>query len=689
PSSTSQQPSSTCDDSTRPAWPPAEPGRASPGRHRQGQLKSRQPPGVAFTAAADQLGRTGEQYAGTYWRAVNDAFATNYYQRQAAWMGEHGLQLITNPLLDEEGPQQRMHSTGDLAKNNQYAQVPGTDMITTDYTAGRQTTLMRNAASAAHQSGAERALVEVFGNSGWGVAPEYMHATVGALATRGANFTALHAMWTDEKQVYFAPPFGPASTYWDAMGDVDAWIGRVMELGRGSSLAQTALVQPQRAAEQTRATDAEHQLDDSLSGAAFALERGQVDFDLLSDGSLSGDPGTRYQARPDDGVLKVGEASYRMLVLPTTPVLDLETAKTLKRFVRDGGRVAAVGPLPELEARGRTAALARELDSLFGDASTGWTRNGDGFVAVVADDLGDLGGLAAGAGVTAADLSPAAPAVRVLRTGRDGDVAFLVNNESDQAISTSATLPVDGVPEIWDPRDGSTEVAATYDEGGRKETTVPLRLDPYETLAIVFRKGTRAGAHLVGDQVAESVTRGEESLEATVLVDEPGTTTLTGTDGRRTYRGEATVSDPLTPIALDGPWTVKLEREGETEQTRPLGSWTTIDPRFSGSATYRTSVDVTAADLAGRRMLLDLGQVRDIAQVTINGVVLPRALWQPYVIDATEALRAGTNTIEVRVTNTLLNQRGKANQVPPTSGLLGPVSLRPRAVVVTELTASR
>lgn len=645
-------------------------------------------PGVVFTAASDQLGRTGEQYAGTYWRAVNDAFATNYYQRQAAWMGEHGLQLITNPLLDEEGPQQRMHSTGDLAKNNQYAQVPGTDMITTDYTAGRQTTLVRNAASAAHQSGAERALVEMFGNSGWGVAPEYMHATIGALATRGANFTALHAMWTDEKQVYFAPPFGPASTYWDAMGDVDAWIGRVMEVGRGDSLARTALVQPQRAAEQTRTTDAEHQLDDHFSGAAFALERGQVDFDLVSDGSLSGDPGTRYQARSDDGVLKVGEASYRMLVLPTTPVLDLETARTLKKFVRGGGRVAAVGPLPELEAGGRTAELDRELRSLFGGASSGWTRHGDGHVAVVAD-ADALGGLAASAGVSAAELSPAAPAVRVLRTSRDGDVAFLVNNESDQAVATSATLPVDGVPEIWDPRDGSTEVAATYDEGGRKETTVPLRLDPYETLAIVFERGTRPGAHLVGDQVAESVTRSGKTLEATVLVDEPGTTTLTGTDGQRTYRGEATVTDPLHPIALEGPWTVKLEREGESEQTRPLGSWTTIDPRFSGSATYRTSVDVTAADLAGRRMLLDLGEVRDIAQVTVNGVVLPRAMWRPYVIDATEALRAGANTIEVRVTNTLLNQRGKANQVPPTSGLLGPVSLRPRAVAVAELTPSR
>ncbi|WP_084653698.1 glycosyl hydrolase [Nocardioides insulae] len=641
-------------------------------------------PGVAFTAAADELGRTGEEYSGAYWRAVNDAFATNYYQRQAAWMEDHGLKLITNPLLDEEGPQQRMHSTGDLAKNNQYAQVPGTDMITEDYQAGHQTMLVRNAASAAHQSGAERALVEVFGNSGWDVAPDFMRATVGALATRGANSTALHAMWTDEKQVYFAPPFGPVNPYWDAMGDVDAWIGRVMEMGRGESLARTAVIQPQRAAEQTRTTDTEHRLDANLSGAAYALERGQVDFDLLSDGALSGDPHTRYQGRTRLGRLEVGEASYSMLVLPETTVLDLETAQRLQRFVLAGGRLVAVGELPRLEARGRTQALARELDTLFGRAGTGWSRHGLGRVALV-PDTETLGDLAAAAGVAAADLSPAAPAVRVIRTEREGEVAFLINNESDQTVTTNATLPVDGVPELWDPRTGTTEVATAYDESGLGRTTVPLDLDPYETLAVVFERGTKASPHLLGDQPAESVTATRHGLDATMVLPEPGTSELTGRDGLRTYRGEVTVTDALTPIALDGPWSVRLDREGESEQTRPLGSWTDLDPRFSGSAVYRTSVDLTDQDLADRRMMLDLGEVHDIAKVSVNGTVLPRALWAPYVVDVTDALRAGGNTIEVRVTNTLLNERGKANQVPPTSGLLGPVSLRPQAVVVAHL----
>lgn len=638
-------------------------------------------PGVAYTAAFDELGRNGELQSGAYWRAVNDAFATSYFQRQARWMEDRGLQLITNPLLDEESPQKRMNSTGDLAKDNQYAQVPGTDMITADYTPGRQTTLGRNAAASAHASGAERALSEVFGNSGWGVDPEFIRQTVGALTTRGINNYALHAMWTDEKQIYFAPPFGPASTYWDAMGDVDAWIGRVSELARGESLARTALLQPQRAAEQTRTSDKAHELDGDLSGAAYALERGQVDFDMVSDGAFAGDPHTRFLAKPAAGELQVGAASYDMVVVPRTPVLDLETVQTLASFVRTGGRVVVVGPLPEHEARGRDARLHTELDALFGGASGAWTRHEAGQVAVVGDE-GDLAALAHGADVAAAEVSPAAPSLRVLRTGRGGDVAFIVNNESGQPVTTSATLPVDGVPELWDLRSGKTRPAGTYDDAGHDETAVPLELDPYETVAIVFRKGTTEEPHLTGAVPAESVTRAGSALEATVLVDRPGTVALTGQDHGRTFRGSATVSDALQPIALGGPWTIELERAGEPVRPTDLGSWTSIDPKFSGSATYRTSLDLTDAQRKGRRLLLDLGDVREVAQVTVNGEVLPRALWSPYVVDVTDALRTGGNQIAVRVTNTLLNTRSKT---PPPSGLLGPVSLRPQAVVEVRL----
>lgn len=67
--------------------------------------------------------------------------------------------------------------------------------------------------------------------------------------------------------------------------------------------------------------------------------------------------------------------------------------------------------------------------------------------------------------------------------------------------------------------------------------------------------------------------------------------------------------------------------------------------------------------------------------MTVNGNVLPPALWSPYVVDVTDALRPGTNHIAVRVSNTLSNERKK----PLPSGLLGPVALRPRLPLTVDL----
>jgi hypothetical protein len=358
-------------------------------------------------------------------------------------------------------------------------------------------------------------------------------------------------------------------------------------------------------------------------------------------------------------------------------VLDLETVHTLQDFVSSGGRVAIVGPLPEHEARGRDAAMTAALGSLFKDAASGWTERGTGRVAVAAG-VEDLDALVEAAGVTAAELTPAVPAVRVLRTGRDGDVAYLVNNESGESVSTEASLPTDGVPEMWDPHTGTTDAFTTYDEAGPGETTVPLELDPYETFAVVFEEGTKVEPHLVGDLVAESVATVRNTIEASMVVEVPGTFDLRGQFHGKTFRGQATVTDTLEPIEVDGPWTLRLERDGETARPTALGSWTATDPTFSGSGVYQTSLSLAKDELADRRMLLDLGDVRELAQVTVNDTILPRALWAPYVVDVTEALRPGANAIEVRVTNTLLNRRSKN---PPPSGLLGPVTLRPQAVV--------
>ncbi|MFE6826334.1 glycosylhydrolase-like jelly roll fold domain-containing protein [Streptomyces sp. NPDC057690] len=627
-------------------------------------------PGVAYAAAFDDLGRTGRIARGRYWQAVSNRFA-RYFRAQARWCEERNVALITNPLYDEAAPAKRIPTTGDLHKVNQWAQVPGGDIITAEYVAGQQTMLPRNPVSVAHQMGRERALMEMFGNMGWQVTPGFVHATVGAQAARGVNLTVLHALWTDEAVVYFPPPFGPRAPWWWSMRPLAEWIGRVMEAGRGTSAARTAILQPQRAAEQWSGTDRQGQIDGALADAAYALERAQVDFDLLHEGALTGDPDLLAHARVRSGRLAVGDARYDLVVLPVVPTLDTVTVRALTDFVRAGGTVVAVGTLPADEADGNDRSLTRALDDLFADGVPGSRTLGRGHAVRVAD-VSALGAAARDAGAAVAVLEPAREAIRALRVTRGDDTAFLFNNESATAVTTTAVLAAEGVPELWDPATGETTPAPVH-RTSRRGLHLPLTFQAYETRIVVVRRHATAPPHLTEASAdVLSVERHGRELRATVEVSEPGTHRLTGTDSGRAYRGTVRVDDPLTPVPVTGDWTLTLDRDGDTPVTGPLGSWTATAPLFSGSGTYTTRIDVDRAVLDGRRVLLDLGDVRDVAGVTVNGQELDPLLWAPFVTDVTGLLVPGDNHLAVRVSNTLSNERNK----PLPSGLLGPVSLR-------------
>jgi hypothetical protein len=164
---------------------------------------------------------------------------------------------------------------------------------------------------------------------------------------------------------------------------------------------------------------------------------------------------------------------------------------------------------------------------------------------------------------------------------------------------------------------------------------------------------------------------------ATVRVAAPGQVTVVATDGRRQYRGSADVTDPLSAVPLDGDWLFRFDRAGAPTTARPLGSWTAVDGSYSGSAWYEKTIVLDAATLTGRRWLLDLGEVRDVAEIVINGSAIGSRLWPPYRVDVTAALRPGESVVRVRVTNTGANERGQILA----SGLIGPVFLRPERLV--------
>jgi hypothetical protein len=241
----------------------------------------------------------------------------------------------------------------------------------------------------------------------------------------------------------------------------------------------------------------------------------------------------------------------------------------------------------------------------------------------------------------------------------DIDVYF-VANQKDRAEDLSVRFRVAGrAAELWHPETGETSPAAYSIADGR--TTVPLTLGPYESVFVVFREKTSAPSRVLPRPVSTKV---------------------------------ATVEGPWDlsfPSDRGAPPRVRLDR---------LVSWTTHSEAgvryFSGTATYTKDVEA-AKDWfrPGARLVLDLGRVKEIAEVKVNGRPAGIAWRAPFQVDVTGSLKAGANRIEIQVTNLWVNrlvgdEQPKAEKrytfstfKPYTkdsplveSGLLGPVTLQ-------------
>jgi len=151
---------------------------------------------------------------------------------------------------------------------------------------------------------------------------------------------------------------------------------------------------------------------------------------------------------------------------------------------------------------------------------------------------------------------------------------------------------------------------------------------------------------------------------------------------------------------LEGRWNIQFQPgRGAPEKLTldSLASWTeNSDPGvkyFSGAGTYSKTVQAPADWFkSGAHLWLDLGSVKNLAEVTINGKPLGLAWKAPFRLDATSALKPGTNQLEIKVislwANRIIGDRqpdaqkqytftspkfytAKSSLVP--SGLLGPV----------------
>jgi hypothetical protein len=132
-------------------------------------------------------------------------------------------------------------------------------------------------------------------------------------------------------------------------------------------------------------------------------------------------------------------------------------------------------------------------------------------------------------------------------------------------------------------------------------------------------------------------------------------------------------SDVSQPVTIDGPWTVQFEKNRRAPDSVQLPKLISLhrhtDPGvryFSGRATYRNRFSLAQDWLSeNRRVILNLGRVEVLADISVNSKNLGTVWKEPYQLDITEAVVPGDNLLEITVTTLWPNRMIGDEQLPP------------------------
>lgn len=407
---------------------------------------------------------------------------------------------------------------------------------------------------------------------------------------------------------------------------------------------------------------------------------------------------------------------YRVLLLPNSRTMTPAVAEKLRDLVVAGAVISGPPPdrSPSLEggeaADIRVRSAVREIWGDLDGKTHVERRVGQGMVIwgkPLADVLRGLGKTPDAEFSVGGALAKSVEWIH--RSGGNWDLYF-ISNQSNEAVHTVASFRIDGrVPELWFADTGERRVLSRWQaQDGR--TSVPVQLDPAGSVFVVFLKPSAKVDSIVaveGDETALSFRQGKTGIDA--VISRPGSWRLHRRSGRMVPLRH---DQPLDEIALDNSWSICFSDhlpKPRTITSSSLVSWTKQpDPDlkyYSGTAVYRTVFHLPVGHRFPR-LLLDLGEVCDLAEVRVNGCTLG-VLWKPpYAVDIAGAVKPGENVLEIDITNTwnnrMIGDAGKPDSeriayvVPmlrkdkpwlpagdanlARAGLLGPVRLRPFAV---------
>jgi hypothetical protein len=465
---------------------------------------------------------------------------------------------------------------------------------------------VKQPASAAHTYGKRFVAAEGFTTVGphwqetlWdNLLPSFNHALV-----EGLNRLVWHEfvcspaeMGLPGQQYFAGTHINPNVTWWKKSGPVLAWLNRCQfMLQQGLPFADVLYYYGDHVPNYTQ-----------LRGSDPAGVSAGFDYDVITEEAIL----TRLSAKDGKLVLPDG-VTYQLMVLPDREIISLPVLRKLRELSQAGGVI--LGPKPT--------------------QASGWANHAanDAEVEMIAAELWDSGRVitnqSAREVLSARGIPPDFEGTSdqpvgleyIHRRAGAADIYFVANRAKTNAVTICAFRVRGKAPELWNPVTGERKFALAYTENDGR-TIVPLDFAPCGAWFVIFRES--AANHPA-----------------------------------RAASNAAT----FTPLAeISGTWTVRFDTNwaGPAEvQFVSLVSWTERpEPGikfFSGTAVYEKTFELARSVISDRpsSVFLDLGNVRELAEVKVNGQTCGITWAPPFRVDITAAMRAGANKLQVEVVN--------------------------------------
>lgn len=408
-----------------------------------------------------------------YWRTVTELFSESYAKQLGEWCEDNGL-AFTGHFLNEHILGVATRVSGAIMPNYRYQHIPGIDILKeqTD-----ETITIKQCASVVNQYGRKRMLSETYGCTGWEFTFEGQKWVGDFQFVLGVNMVSQHlALYTIRgcRKRDYPPVFGYHTSWWKYNNIIEDYFARLSRvLTEGEVIRDVLILHPASTAWSMQGTNPDgfkiRSLDRDIPkineyGSTFNkflryMLGSHYDFDL-GDEIIMEETG-----RIKGQKFFVNLVGYHTVVIPSIKSMFKSTYYLLESFLKAGGQVVAVEPLPTM-IEGRLA--DQEMQELFSHKNMRVVSE----PFKVPEELNTF--LPRKISIKNEIGEEAQELLYMLRKIDEDYILFVINNDRERSIK--AKISLEGIEDLklrkgmryaeeWDPLSGKTSVVELSDQG--------------------------------------------------------------------------------------------------------------------------------------------------------------------------------------------------------------------------------